>query len=168
MTLTPLLVSLSILAALGGMALPAWQSACTQALLKARAQSLIADTQWAQWQALRLGEPIELGPLPCPSSASALADWSCGWQVLRPNPVSPIQDQVLRQREFSPHIRMTPFASTTTTQSHWRFDAEGRWRMGAMRVEWQAQGRPGPATGFTVCVSNAGRWRWQTGLGCSS
>ena len=170
MSFTPILLSLSILALLGGLALPAWQNACTQALLKARAQALIADTQWAQWQALRLGEAIDLSPLACANSARPTTDWSCGWQVLRPNSNFTDQNQVLREREFNPNIRMTAFASATAvqSQSNWRFDAQGRWRMGAMRVEWSGLGRAGPALGYTVCVSNTGRWRWQSGLGCSS
>ncbi len=170
MSFTPILLSLSILALLGGLALPAWQNACTQALLKARAQALIGDTQWAQWQALRLGEPIDISPLACAQSARASTDWSCGWQVLRLNSNVAAQNQVLWQREFKPNIRMTAFATATAVQSasNWHFDAQARWRMGAMRVEWSALGRAGSATGYTVCVSNTGRWRWQSGLGCSS
>ena len=168
MTLTELLLSLSIAGLLSGWALPAWQQACNQALLKARAQTLIADTQWAQWQALRLGESIELSPLACAGARSGSVDWSCGWEVIRPNSSGSTSAQVLRHREIQPQIRMTPFMATALANANWRFDAQGRWRMGAMRVEWSIPGRIGSATGMTACVSNTGRWRWQSGLGCGT
>jgi len=162
-------MGLALLGLLGSMALPTWQNALTQTQLKARAQLLMADAQWAQWQALRLAEPIDLRPLACAATASTTPappgpEWSCGWQVLRPASTQLPTDILLRQRDLSSTLRM----QASLAQAAWRFDAQGRWRMGAMRVVWSPALSQGKLTSLTVCVSNTGRWRWQSGSGCST
>jgi Tfp pilus assembly protein FimT len=160
MSLTELLLAMGLLGLLGSMAWPAWHTALTHTQLKTRAQSLITDAQWAQWQALRLAEPIDLRPLACTASL----DWSCGWQVVRPaSPWRPTEE-VLRERALTPTLRMQASLAPTP----WHFDAQGRWHMGAMRVVWSPAGATASGLALTVCVSNTGRWRWQPGAVCSA
>jgi type IV fimbrial biogenesis protein FimT len=157
-TLVELLVCLGVVAAVSAFALPSWQRLQERNRIEAARSQLMSDLQTARVRALQRGETLQLARLrDCTWSTSAGGDWSCGWQLVRKT------DQSLLSASQIPTPLQVTFAKTDPLNISPRGD------LGTVGDRWVIQSRQSShQLANVVCLSSAGRVRWQSSDTCNN
>ena len=157
-SLVELLVCLGVVAAVSAFALPSWQRLQERSRIEAARDQLMSDLQTARVRAIQRGEALQLARLrDCTWTTSAGGDWSCGWQL-----VLKADQSVLFASQMHAPLQVT-FAKTDP------LDISPRGDLGTVGDRWVIQSRQGALKlANVVCLSSAGRLRWQSGDACSN
>jgi len=157
-TLVELMVCLGLLSVLVSLALPSWQRLQERRRVEATRDQLMSDLQAARLRALQLGETLQLTRLrDCSWGTSAGSDWRCGWQL-----VIKADQTMLQTTQLHTPLQVT-FAKTDP------LDISPRGDLGAIGDRWIIKSGQGALIiANVVCLSSAGRLRWQLGEACGS
>jgi prepilin-type N-terminal cleavage/methylation domain-containing protein len=157
-TLVELLVCISLLAVLAAFAIPSWQRLLERSRVEATRDQLMNDLQAARLRALQRGEALQFTRLrDCTWATTASTDWSCGWQL-----VLKADQTVLQSTPQLTPLQIT-FAKTTP------LDISPRGDLGTVGERWVIKSQQAALNVSNVlCLSSAGRARWQVGETCSN
>ena len=157
-TLVEMLVCLGTLGVMTSFAIPGWQRLQERSRVEATRDQLMNDLQIARVRALQRGEALQLTRLrDCTWTTSAGADWSCGWQL-----VVKADQAVLQSTQ-----QLTPLQITFAKNDP--LDISERGDLGTVGDRWVIKSRQAAFNVSNVlCLSSAGRLRWQTGDTCSN
>jgi len=139
--------------------LSSWQMGMQKAKVQAAREGFVHGLQWARIQAIRQGVDLQLvRATDCTGLGAQASDWRCGWRV------TTLDGKVLAQQALPEGVAMLHNLRTD--------------KLGINR-----RGEPGTVgdsfvfrplndlrsqVASTVCISAAGRVRWQSGDKCSS
>ena len=156
-TLLELLLCMGILGVLAAFAAPNWQRFSERSRVASARDQLINDLQAARMHALQRGEALQLSRLEgCNWASAASDDWSCGWQLSIKSNATP-----LRTTQQTSTLQVT-FAKKDP------LDISSRGDLGTVGDRWVIKSRnPALDIANTLCLSSAGRVRWQAGDSCS-
>ena len=143
---------------MASLAMPSWQRLQERSRVEATRDQLMNDLQTARVRALQRGEALQLTRLrDCTWATSAGTDWSCGWQLV----VKTDQTVLQNTQQLTP-LQIT-FAKTDP------LDISARGDLGTVGDRWVIKSRQAAFNVSNVlCLSSAGRLRWQTGEACSN
>ena len=148
------------LAAIGATwGLSSWQMGMQQAKVQAARESFVHGLQWARIQAIQQGVDLQMvRATGCSGMGTQASDWRCGWRVIT------LDGQILSQQSLPEGVAMVHNLRTD-------------------KLSISRRGEPGTVgdsfvfrplndlrsqAASTVCISAAGRVRWQSGDKCSS
>ncbi|MEY2677371.1 MAG: hypothetical protein RLZ00_63 [Pseudomonadota bacterium] len=156
-TLVEMLVCLGVLGVMASLAIPGWQRLQERHRIEAARDQLVSDLQAARIRALQRGEALQLMRLQnCTWGTSISTDWSCGWQL-----VVKADQTVLQSTPQLTPLQIT-FAKTDP------LDVSTRGDLGTVGDRWVIKSRQAAFNISNVlCLSSAGRLRWQAGDTCS-
>lgn len=159
-TLIELLVTISVIAVLAGIAAPSFVRLIADNTLSTQVNSLLADTRFARSEAIKRGTSVTICPSSDPDAASPAcsgSDWKTGWIVFvdtNGNNARDVGDDLLRRQEkFNGSYAITGVSGSTV--SFWRFNSEGRIAGNPNGLMFS-----GPASASQnryLCVSSSGR-----------
>jgi len=157
-TVVEMLVCLGVLGVMASFAVPSWQRLQERSRVEATRDQLMNDLQTARVRALQRGEALQLTRLrDCTWATSVGTDWSCGWQL-----VVKADQTVLKSMQQLAPLQIT-FAKTDP------LDISARGDLGTVGDRWVIKSRQAAFNVSNVlCLSSAGRLRWQTGDTCSN
>jgi len=157
-TLVELVVCLGVLGVMVSLAIPSWQRLQERNRVEATRDQLMSDLQAARLRAIQLGETLQLTRLrDCAWGTSAGSDWRCGWQL-----VTKADPTVLQTTQLHTPLQVT-FAKTDP------LDISPRGDLGTIGDRWVIKSSQSALNiANVVCLSSAGRLRWQTGESCGS
>ncbi len=152
-----MLVCLGVLGVMASLAIPGWQRLQERHRIEAARDQLVSDLQAARIRALQRGEALQLMRLQnCTWGTSISTDWSCGWQL-----VVKADQTVLQSTPQLTPLQIT-FAKTDP------LDVSTRGDLGTVGDRWVIKSRQAAFNISNVlCLSSAGRLRWQAGDTCS-
>lgn len=153
-----MLVCLGVLGVMASLAIPGWQRLQERNRVEATRDQLMNDLQTARIRALQRGEALQLTRLrDCTWTTSTNTDWSCGWQL-----VAKADQTVLQSTQQLAPLQIT-FAKTDP------LDISARGDLGTVGDRWVIKSRQAAFNISNVlCLSSAGRLRWQAGDTCSN
>lgn len=136
-----------------------WQMGMQKAKVQSAREGFIHSLQWARIQAIQQGVDLRMvRATDCPGISSLASDWRCGWRVLT------LDDKTLAQQSLPQGVAM-------------------KHNLGTDKLSINRRGEPGTVgdsfvfrpqndlrsqVANTVCISAAGRVRWQSGDKCSN
>jgi prepilin-type N-terminal cleavage/methylation domain-containing protein len=155
-SLIEMMMCLSLLAIFAGMATPVWWPMVANTHLELARDALMNDVQTARVQALQLGTPLTLSRLnDCAWAKFDSSDWSCGWQLQR-------QDT---QGILLTHAIHAPLQLLLVNQKEFVISSRGE--LGRVGARWSlSHANSTSQRQYVVCLSSAGRLRWQSGASC--
>ena len=155
-SLVEMMLCLSLLAIFAGMATPVWWPMVANTHLELARDALMNDVQTARVQALQLGTPLTLSRLnDCAWAKFDSSDWSCGWQLQR-------QDT---QGILLTHAIHAPLQLLLVNQKEFVISSRGD--LGRVGARWSlSHPNSNSQRQYVVCLSSAGRLRWQSGVSC--
>ena len=153
-----MLVCLGLLGVMTSLAIPSWQRLQERHRVEATRDQLLNDLQTARIRALQRGEALQLTRLrDCTWTTPAGTDWSCGWQLV----VKADQTVLQSTQQLAP--LQIAFAKTDP------LDISARGDLGTVGDRWVIKSRQAAFNVSNVlCLSSAGRLRWQAGDTCSN
>ena len=153
-----MLVCLGVLGIMASLAITGWQRLQERNRVEATRDQLMNDLQTARIRALQRGEALQLTRLrDCTWATSPNTDWSCGWQL-----VVKADQTVLQSTQQLAPLQIT-FAKTDP------LDISARGDLGTVGDRWVIKSRQAAFNISNVlCLSSAGRLRWQAGDTCSN
>ena len=157
-TLVEMLVCLGLLSIMASLTIPGLQLLLERNHVGATRDQLMNDLQAARIRALQRGETLQLTRLQdCPWGTSINTDWSCGWQL-----VVKADQTVLLSTQQQTALQIT-FAQTGS------FEISARGDLGTVGDRWVIKSRQAALNvSVVLCLSSAGRLRWQAGETCSN
>ena len=157
-TLIEMLVCLGVLGVMTSLAIPGWQRLQERHRVEATRDQLLNDLQTARIRALQRGEALQLTRLrDCTWATTAGTDWSCGWQLV----VKADQTMLQSTQQLTP--LQISFAKPDP------LDISARGDLGTVGDRWVIKSRQAAFNVSNVlCLSSAGRLRWQAGDTCSN
>lgn len=154
---TLVVLSLSAIGAAWG--LSSWQVGMQKARVQAARESFIHGLQWARIQAIQQGvDLLMVRATDCPGMGTIASDWRCGWRVTT-------QDGKTLARQVLPEGVAMQHNLRTDKLSINRRGEPGT--VGDSFV-FRPQNDLRSQVANTVCISAAGRVRWQSGDKCSN
>ena len=156
-TLVELVVCLSLLSVISAFAISNWQRLQERSRVEAARDQLMHDLQSARLLALQRGETLQLTRLrDCAWGSSVNSDWSCGWQLIVKG-----NQAVLQSAQLPTPLQVT-FGKADP------IDISPRGDLGTVGDRWVLKSRQSTLNIANVlCLSSAGRLRWQSGETCS-
>ena len=153
-----MLVCLGVLGVMTSLAIPGWQRLQERHRVEATRDQLLNDLQTARIRALQRGEALQLRRLrDCTWATTAGTDWSCGWQLV----VKADQTMLQSTQQLTP--LQISFAKPDP------LDISARGDLGTVGDRWVIKSRQAAFNISNVlCLSSAGRLRWQAGDTCSN
>jgi type IV fimbrial biogenesis protein FimT len=153
-TLTELLISLSLLSLLIGLATPSWRSAQDKVQLNTSHQQLVIDVQTARTQALQRGANLKMTRITgCAWATSTSTDWSCGWQVQTAD-----TGDILWSHHTALPLRISFSNAGALT-------INGQGNFSSLGIRWVFQTLSGQT--LVVCINTTGRIRSIAAEACS-
>ncbi|NBS08604.1 MAG: hypothetical protein EBT49_04130 [Betaproteobacteria bacterium] len=150
-------LALSAIGAVWG--LSSWQLGLQKAKVQAAREGFVNSLQWARIQAIAQGVDLLLvRTTDCASLGNQASDWRCGWRV------TTIDDKTLAQHRLPEGVAMLHNLRTDKLSINRRGEPG---TVGDSFV-FRPQGDARSQSATTVCISAAGRVRFQAGDKCSS
>jgi len=139
--------------------LSSWQVGVQKAKVQAAREGFVHGLQWARIQAIQQGVDLQLVRATDCTGLSALAsDWRCGWRV------TTADGKILAQQALPEGVAMLHNLRTDKLSINRRGEPG---TVGDSFV-FRPQNDMRSQAAHTVCISAAGRVRWQSGDKCSS
>lgn len=162
LTLVELLVVISIIAIVVGLAAPSLLRLIVDNTISTQVNTLLADTRFARSEANKRGVNITIcasADADSPTATCEGSDWKTGWIVFvdaNGNDKRDAGEDILRRQEkFNGNYAITGVGGTVVAS--WRFDAEGRIAGNPNGLSFTTTA--GTARDRLLCVASSGRVR---------
>ena len=139
--------------------LSSWQVGIQKSKVQAAREGFVQSLQWARIQAIQQGvDLLMVRATDCAGIGSQASDWRCGWRV------TTVDGKILSQQSLPDGIAMQHNLHTDKLSINRRGEPG---TVGDSFV-FKPQNDSRSQVASTVCISAAGRVRWQSGDRCSS
>ena len=136
-----------------------WQMGMQKAKVQSAREGFIHSLQWARIQAIQQGVDLRMvRATPCAGVSAQASDWRCGWRVIT------LDDKTLAQQSLPEGVTMLHNLGTDKLSINRRGEPS---TVGDSFV-FRPQNDLRSSVANTVCISAAGRVRWQAGDKCSN
>ena len=148
------------LAAIGAAwGLSSWQMGMQKAKVQAAREGFVHSLQWARIQAMQQGVDLQMvRTTECKGVSAQASDWRCGWRV------TTLDGQTLSQQSLPEGVSMLHNLRTDKLSINRRGEPGTVGDSFVFRPVNDLRSQ----VASTVCISAAGRVRWQSGDKCSS